>query len=184
MSNKDEQKNILDRPLSKGQQEFSLSLYTLLFGEMIRYCQDRSSSLDEVSDMLSEMGKDVGWRLMDLLYHREKKDKRDNKILDILLFIKRTLWIKLFGKEADKLEQAADDPRKYYVIEKEPLICKYISVPKDKATLNCASFAGGVIEAVLCAGGFPAKVTTHWHKGTTFMIQFHESVIEREKNNN
>jgi hypothetical protein len=39
---------------------------------MIRYCQDRSSSLDEVSDMLSEMGKDVGWRLMDLLYHREK----------------------------------------------------------------------------------------------------------------
>ena len=64
----------------------------------------------------------------------------------MLLFVKKTLWIKLFGKvnvvydltknshefdqEADKLEQAADDPRNYYVIEKEPIICKYISVPK------------------------------------------------------
>ena len=28
----------------------------------------------------------------------ERKDKRDTKILDILLFVKRTLWIKLFGK--------------------------------------------------------------------------------------
>ena len=64
------------------------------------------------------------------------------------------------------------------------LVAWCINCILDKATLNCASFAGGVIEAVLCAGGFPAKVTTHWHKGTTFMIQFHESVIEREKNNN
>ncbi|CAG5085418.1 Oidioi.mRNA.OKI2018_I69.PAR.g10889.t1.cds [Oikopleura dioica] len=178
---RDETKSILERPLSKGNQEFSLSLYTLLFAEMVRYCQDRANSLDDVADMLAEMGKDVGWRSIDLLYHREKKNKRDNKILDILLFIKKTLWTKLFGKEADKLEQAADDPRNYYVIEKEPIICKYISNPKDKSSLNCAAFAGGVIEATLCAGGFPCKVTTHWHKGTTFMIQFDESVVNREK---
>ena len=57
---------------SKGTQEYSLSLYTLLFAEIIRYSQERSSSLDEVSDMLANLGKDVGWRLVDLLYHREK----------------------------------------------------------------------------------------------------------------
>jgi len=27
----------------------------------------------------------------------------------------------------------------------------------------------------------PAKVTTHWHKGTTFLIKFDESVILRDK---
>ena len=27
----------------------------------------------------------------------------------------------------------------------------------------------------------PAKVTAHWHKGTTFMIKFDESVIVRDK---
>uniref|UniRef100_A0AAQ5Z228 Trafficking protein particle complex 5 n=1 Tax=Amphiprion ocellaris TaxID=80972 RepID=A0AAQ5Z228_AMPOC len=29
--------------------------------------------------------------------------------------------------------------------------------------------------------GFPAKVTAHWHKGTTLMIKFNESVIARDK---
>uniref|UniRef100_A0A8C5GSH9 Trafficking protein particle complex subunit 5-like n=1 Tax=Gouania willdenowi TaxID=441366 RepID=A0A8C5GSH9_GOUWI len=29
--------------------------------------------------------------------------------------------------------------------------------------------------------GFPAKVTAHWHKGTTLMIKFNESVITRDK---
>ena len=27
----------------------------------------------------------------------------------------------------------------------------------------------------------PAKVTAHWHKGTTLMIKFEESVIARDK---
>ena len=31
-------------------------------------------------------------------YFRERKDKRDTKIIDMLMFVKRTLWIKLFGK--------------------------------------------------------------------------------------
>lgn len=45
---------------------------------------------------------------------------------------KGTLWKALFGKEADKLEQASDDDKTYYIIEKEPIITRYISVPKDK----------------------------------------------------
>ena len=42
------------------------------------------------------------------------------------------LWKTLFGKEADKLEHANDDERTYYVIENEPLVNRFISVPKDK----------------------------------------------------
>ena len=128
---KDEQKNILDRPLrnrfsylvchlniqiirneifskicndfvctdtwiltinSKGTQEYSLSLYTLLFAEIIRYSQERSSSLDEVSDMLANLGKDVGWRLVDLLYHREKVLNK-NITLDDSYFLRKTKGI-------------------------------------------------------------------------------------------
>lgn len=66
-------------------------------------------------------------------------------------------------------------------------------------TLNCASYVAGIIEAVLNGCNFvsfifllfplthqdpffqPAKVTAHWHKGTTFMIKFDESVIARDK---
>ena len=104
---------ILDRPLSKGNQEFSVSFYNLLFAEIVSYCQDRANSLDDITTQLADLGRDVGWRIMDLLYHRwantfclksktisvrERKDKRDTKILDMLLFVKKTLWIKLFGK--------------------------------------------------------------------------------------
>lgn len=31
---------------------------------------------------------------------------------------------------------------------------KFISVPKDKGSLNCATFNAGIIEAVLTKGGF------------------------------
>ena len=66
------------------------------------------------------------------IFCREKAAKRETKLLNALLFVKSTLWKTLFGKEADKLEHANDDERTYYVIEKEPLVNRFISVPKDK----------------------------------------------------
>ena len=35
----------------------------------------------------------------------------------------------MFGKEADKLERANDDEKTFYIIEKEPLVNRFISVP-------------------------------------------------------
>ena len=81
---------------------------------------------------LHELGYQVGSRLLDLVFVREKAAKRETKLLNVLLFVKSTLWKTLFGKEADKLEHANDDERTYYIIEKEPLVNKFISVPKDK----------------------------------------------------
>lgn len=92
-----------------------------------------------------------------------------------------SVWRALFGKEADKLEQANDDDKTYYIIEKEPLINIFTSVPKENSTLNCAAFTGGAVEAILTHSGFPAKVTVHWHKGATLMIKFDEAVIARDK---
>lgn len=60
----------------------------------------------------------------------------------------------MFGRDADKLERANDDEATYYIIEDEPLVNKYISVPKDKGSLNCAVFIAGIIEAVLNGCGF------------------------------
>ena len=63
----------------------------------------------------------------------------------------------LFGKEADKLEHANDDQRMYYIIEKEPLVNAFISVPKHKGRLNCAAYVAGMIEAVLCGSNFVSR---------------------------
>ncbi|KAK0167147.1 hypothetical protein PV327_004581 [Microctonus hyperodae] len=173
--------SILDKSLNKGKGEVSLSCYALLFSELVQYCQNRVYTVPELQTKLSDLGADVGHRITDLLIIREKGGKREIKLLNILLFIKSTVWKSLFGREADKLEHANDDERTYYIIEKESLVNKFISVPKDKGSLNCASFVAGIVEAVLCDSGFPAKVTAHWHKGTTYMVKFDDTVIAREK---
>jgi hypothetical protein len=173
--------SILDKSLSRGKQEVSLSAFSLLFSEIVQYCQSRSSTVPELQGKLHELGHQVGSRLLDLVFDREKAAKRETKLLNVLLFVKSTLWKTLFGKEADKLEHANDDERTYYIIEKEPLVNKFISVPKDKGSLNCAAFEAGIIEAVLDGCNFPAKVSAHWHKGTTFMVKFDEQVIARDK---
>jgi hypothetical protein len=173
--------SILDKSLSRGKQEVSLSAFALLFSEMVQYCQSRSSTVPELQGKLHELGFQVGSRMLDLVFVREKAARRETKLLNVLLFVKSTLWKTLFGKEADKLEHANDDERTYYVIEKEPLVNKFISVPKDKGSLNCAAFEAGIIEAVLDGCNFPAKVSAHWHKGTTFMVKFDEHVIARDR---
>ncbi|KAB7503590.1 Trafficking protein particle complex subunit 5 [Armadillidium nasatum] len=173
--------SILDKSLSRGKTEVSLTAYALLFSEMVQYSHNRVNSVNELHNKLSELGQRVGIRMVELLFVREKNYKRETKLLNILLFIKVTLWKSLFGKEAEKLDRATDDERIYYLIEKEPLVNRFISVPRDKSSINCAAFVAGIVEAVLNATGFPAKVTALWHKGTTYMIKFDESVIARDK---
>jgi len=172
---------ILDRSLSRGKQEVSLAAFALLFSETVQYCQARSSTVPELQGKLHDLGWQVGARIIDLIFVRDRTAKRELKLLNALLMVKTTLWKTLFGKEADKLEHANDDERTYYIIEKEPLVNSFISVPKDKGSLNCAAFTAGVIEAVLEGANFPAKVSAHWHKGTTLMVKFEEVVIARDK---
>lgn len=146
--------SILDKSLSKGKGEVSLSCFALLFSELVQYCQNRVYTVPELQNKLAEIGMEVGHRITDLLVVREKGGKREIKLLNILLFIKSTVWKSLFGREADKLEHANDDERTYYIIEKEAIVNKFISVPKDKGSLNCASFIAGIVEAILCDCGF------------------------------
>ncbi|XP_071952755.1 trafficking protein particle complex subunit 5-like [Antedon mediterranea] len=181
MTDRKHKPSAVERPLSKGKAEININSFALLFSEMIQYCQNRVGSVPELQNKLSELGQHVGVRILELLFIRERNLKREIKLLNILLFIKSNVWKTLFGKEADKLEHANDDERTYYIIEKESLVNRFISVPKDKGSLNCASFTAGIVEAILSGSNFPCKVTAHWHKGTTFMIKFEDSVIARDK---
>ncbi len=150
--------SILDKSLSRGKQEVSLAAFALLFSEMVQYCQSRSSTVPELQQKLHDLGwqvrifeellnflfatnyllfnEKVGARILDLLFVRERASRRETKLLNVLLMVKSTLWKALFGKEADKLERANDDDKTYYIIEREPLVNRFISVPKDKVCLK------------------------------------------------
>lgn len=150
--------SILDKPLSRGKGEVSLNAFSLLFSEIVQYSAGRVLTVTELQNRLHDLGYDVGIRVIDLYFVRERNSKRETKMINILLFVKTTLWKCLFGKEADKVEHANDEECTYYILEKEPLVNKYISVPKDKGSLNCASFTAGIIEAVLVNCGYVSVI--------------------------
>lgn len=174
-------RSIVDQPIIKSQGTISLAAFSLLFCELVEYSQGKSSTIQELQVRLSDAGKHIGYRIVDLIVNRDKNFRRETRVINMLMFIKTVFWRTLFNKEADKLEQANDDSSIYYLIESEPITNKFISMPKDKGNFNCASFVAGIIEAALEQCCFPNKVTVHWHQGTTFMIKFDESVVKREK---
>ena len=56
-----------------------------------------------------------------------------------------------------------------YIIESEPLVNKYISVPKDKGSLNCSAFIGGIIEAILNESNFVC-IRNHFTKFLNYFV--------------
>lgn len=84
--------SILDKTLTKGKNEVSLSLFALVFSEIVQYSQKSCSSVADLAEKLHSLGYDVGSRLLDLYVFREKNSKRETKLNNMLLFIKTTLW--------------------------------------------------------------------------------------------
>ena len=61
--------SILDKSLSRGKQEVSLAAFSLLFSEMVQYCQSRSSTVPELQGKLHELGFQVGSRILGNFYY-------------------------------------------------------------------------------------------------------------------
>lgn len=76
---------------------------------MVQYCENRVQLVSELQSKLAEIGYNVGQRIVDMMMIREKMYKRETNLLQMLFFVKNKVWVNLFGKEADKLEQANDD---------------------------------------------------------------------------
>ncbi|WVZ08712.1 hypothetical protein V8G54_022058 [Vigna mungo] len=88
---------------------------------------------------------------------------------------------------ADSLEKGTEHEDEYMISEKELLVNKFISIPKDMGTFNCGAFVAGIVRGVLDGAGFPAVVTAHFvpmegqqRPRTTILIKFAEEVLQRE----
>ncbi|CAO3676304.1 unnamed protein product [Rhizopus stolonifer] len=181
-------KSILEKNLNKSRgTEVSLSAQTFLFSEMLQYAQKRVNGIQDLERKLNEFGYRVGFRMLELLTWREKVAKRETKVLGILYFIHSTVWKALFGKQADSLEKSTENEDEYMISDNEPVLTKYISVPKELSQLNCNAFIAGIVEAVLDGCQFPARVTAHtvpiegFPQRTTILIKLDKEVLEREE---
>lgn len=185
-------KTIYDRNLNRTKTtEISLASFAYLFNSLITYHHAKSASVSEIETRLNRAGYPIGIKLLDLLLYRQppRSATRPTRILDLLQFIQTTLWRALFSRNADALEQSTDKKNEYMVIDNEPLVNTYISIPKEMSQLNCAAFVAGIIEGMCDAAGFSTDgVTAHssgegdelWPGKTIFLLRFKEKTIDRE----
>jgi hypothetical protein len=178
---------IIDRPLNKTKSaEVSLSAFAFLFSEIVQYSQKKVTGIPDLERRLGEIGYRVGLRMGEMLSMRIASFKRETKLISVLTFIHTPLYKSIFGKPFDSLERSTEAPDEYMLIDNEPLISKYITVPKDFGQLNVCAYLAGFFEAVLEGYGMNATVTAHSTPAnnlplkTTFLIKFDASVTERE----
>eukprot|EP00914_Ancora_sagittata_P001675 GHVO01004073.1.p1 GENE.GHVO01004073.1~~GHVO01004073.1.p1 ORF type:complete len:132 (+),score=20.40 GHVO01004073.1:184-579(+) len=127
------------------------------------------------------MGIRVGYRVLDLLYIRDKPGRKENKILGILTFITQNCWKFLWGKQGELLK-GQDSDTDYMINDRSVLLNRF-----STGDVNVASFAAGIVEGILCSAEFPAQVSAHIDDSnaaaiaTTILIRFFPEVVARDK---
>ncbi|RUS24249.1 NO signaling/Golgi transport ligand-binding domain-containing protein [Jimgerdemannia flammicorona] len=225
-------KSTLERSLNKTKgAEVSLSAFAFMFSEMLQYAQKRVQGIQDLERKLNEFGYRVGIRMLELLVWRDKNSKRETRVLSVLYFVHTVVWKNLFGKPADSLEKSTENDdecewlwcgaiskvtwkwghmvRFDMISDNDPLVSRYISVPKELSQLNCNAFVAGIVEAVLDGCQFynqqiltpftpfplstplpspqPARVTAHtvpidgFPFRTTILIKLDREILQREE---
>ncbi|CCG82144.1 putative Pantothenate kinase [Taphrina deformans PYCC 5710] len=133
--------------LRAAKSEASLSAMSFLFSALVQQVQKNVKGIPELERKLSDHGYRIGQRCLELYTYRDiKNKKRETRLLGILQWIYTVLWKNLFGKTADTLEKSREANDEYMLIDNDPTINKFISVPKEMQALNCAAFVAGIIE--------------------------------------
>lgn len=171
--------------------EVSLNSFAFLFGELIHYTEGRVTNIQDFESRLSEVGKRVGVRSLELVGGRHKggltNAKRPIFVIDALASITTNLWNFMFGRPIDTFERSTESLDEYMLSDNDPVLTRFLSLSKESAQLNANAFLAGVMEGVLTAGQFPCRVTAHsmpivgFPLRTTFLIKLHPSILEREE---
>ncbi|GAO46529.1 hypothetical protein G7K_0759-t1 [Saitoella complicata NRRL Y-17804] len=169
--------------------ETSEAAYAFLFSEMVSYAQKRVKGVTDLERKLNENGYRVGQRALELVTIRAaagQHHRRETRVVNVLQFIQTQIWKALFNKPADDLQKSSENEDEYMIIDNDPLVSKYISVPKDMGEFTCASFMAGIVEAALDGSQFPARVTAHtvplpqFPQRTVILVKLDPLVLERE----
>lgn len=172
---------------AKGERTVGLGSFSFLFSELVQYSQQKVSNVDELERRLMSVGQEVGERMLEALAFRDKGMRRETQIVGMLSFVHTVVWKALFGRPADALEKGTQAENEYMIVDREPLVNRFISVPRDFGHLNCAAFNAGIVRGALVAAGFPCQVSAHYvpqegyKQRTVILIRFDESVMAREE---
>ena len=103
------------------------------------------------------------------------------------MFIHNKVWKLLFGDKADELDKSLHEEDEYRIYDSKAIINRYLATKTEQ--VNCGDFVAGIIEGILYAADFPAKVDTsimeEEGKGgktrkVVYIIKFAQNVMKRE----
>jgi len=177
---------IHDQSIMKPRGQVSVSAFAFLFSELVQYHMRKIDSITDLESRLEEAGYGIGLRVCELVACRERLTKRETKIVTMLQYVSQVVWKHLFNKTADNLERSVDATDEFMIYENEPITNKFVSVPPDFGSFNCASFIAGIIAGILDSSGFKCKVTAVLVQDegeadkTVYLIKFAAEVMERE----
>ncbi|KCV70840.1 hypothetical protein H696_03197 [Fonticula alba] len=189
-------KNPAQRSVRKGPNIYgrvSLAALAFLFSEIVKMANEAGGGIEKIEQRLFEVGYSVGIRAVELAYIRgsglgEQSTPllRSTTIVEILQIIQTVLFPMLYGTRLGPIER--DTSRNhYYLIDDDPVVSQFISVPADMKDLNCGAYNAGIIAGFLERAQFPASVSAHNHASkdlpsrTVYMVMFEQSVHDRCK---
>lgn len=83
------------------------------------------------------MGRPIGERMLELQCYRDKggsntcnSAKRELKIVNMLHYTNNQIWKSLFGRPADGLEKSVDNEDEYWILDRQPITNRYVSLGK------------------------------------------------------
>ena len=137
--------------------QVALSTFSYVFSELVQYNMTKIRSSAELEANLEKLGKDLGKRVLDALFHRDRLTKRELTEVGILQFISTTAWKALWGKAADSLERSTDREDEYMIVDSAPLVNQFVSVPANLGALDCAALMAGVVAGILVCARRPIR---------------------------
>jgi len=187
----------LKQQLQKQRPQVNLSAFSYVFRELVHYYHGRVSRIGDLQDKLQEAGEQVGHRMLEFIAYRQRpglspwwqSQESTRGIVGMLSFIKDICWKSMFGKVADNLQKSVERDSEYMIHDNDPIVNKYISVPSEMGSLDCASFMAGIIKGILDSAGFGAEVRAvpvEIEDGskrcrTVFVINFDQKAMELDK---
>mmetsp|Transcript_20226 Transcript_20226/g.33390 ORF Transcript_20226/g.33390 Transcript_20226/m.33390 type:complete len:189 (-) Transcript_20226:798-1364(-) len=183
--------DIVDRPIGRGTGQIGQSSFSLLFAEILQYCQQRAVDAQDLEERLKAIGHRVGFKMLNIIVARERPQKRDTTIVGVLQFITSTCWKTLYGRETNSLQRSTQNENEYFIYENNPIPNLFISVPRElQGRLNCASFNAGLIRGLLDAAQFPTSVRAVVppadkngvrNNTTVYVVKFSPEILIREQ---
>jgi trafficking protein particle complex subunit 5 len=175
----------------KSKKEVSANAFYFLFSEIVQYCVKKDPN--DLERQLEEIGYPLGARFLELVCLREKSSRKETSIKNILLFIGYSVWPIVFNKTIVAVEQH-QNINNIFMIKEEASICnQYACLPRNQRHVNCSAFIAGVVEGILNAAEFPARVIAIFNseetkeedptEKTTYLIHFDPEVVNRDLSN-